>query len=152
MLITRKIRVPYLLSTLKQTVTDLKILHFSFNEIVVRFPAEQENNLNASIAGLSVQAFTPRSKLSSYMEMDIDLVISDIPTTVQVTAEYNTYKAYHGAREVGTGLQLEPDEPASLEVFKVWYEDPSNNERIDIQPLLSGEQVQGIENTLMEGD
>lgn len=46
----------------------------------------------------------------------IDTFIAGIPCTV----ELKYHKAWRGAREMGSGIQLEPDEPACSEIIGIY--------------------------------
>ena len=65
---------------------------------------------------------------------------------VELTVESEFYPASKGRRENGSGVQLEPDEPATFEVQDV------SVGKASIWELLSLEQVQNIEKMLYEID
>lgn len=52
----------------------------------------------------------------------------------QMEVRFDYWKAYRGERERGTGLQLEPDEPAGMEVTGIKLLDPE-----DMMEIISEE-------------
>lgn len=74
-----------------------------------------------------------------------DTVINDPETDeeIEVTVEYDYHKASRGARERGTGLQLEPDEPASIEIYSV---KDANGKEYE----LSRSEYERIENAIID--
>ena len=63
---------------------------------------------------------------------------------VELRVDCDCYPASRGAREAGTGLQLEPDEPRTCEVTAVYVAD------VDIADLLSAGRLEQCRNTVVE--
>lgn len=74
------------------------------------------------------------------MNISRDIVLEGVE--LRVDGDY--YPASRGAREKGSGVQLEPDEPASFEVSAVYVAD------VDIADLLSAGRLEHVENTVLE--
>lgn len=62
-----------------------------------------------------------RFKIAESTSYTYDAIITDPVTDadIEVTVEYDYHKAARGSRERGSGLQLEPDEPAHIEINSV---------------------------------
>lgn len=74
---------------------------------------------------------------------------------VQLSVDYTYYPASRGAREKGSGVQLEPDEPASVDVddVKLEYQEEEADGGLfalaDLGDLLDGQEDE-IEAKLLE--
>ncbi|AVH84944.1 hypothetical protein RsoM2USA_15 [Ralstonia phage RsoM2USA] len=66
----------------------------------------------------------------SYMIEDREFDENFEDCTIKIVYDYSA--ACRGARERGTGLQLEPDEPESVEINAVSYFDSISGEWIDV--------------------
>ena len=62
---------------------------------------------------------------------------------IPITGEYDYYPEERGSRERGTGLQIEPDEPATVEITSV--KDNTGNE-----VELSTNDIQRIEDEIFD--
>ena len=62
---------------------------------------------------------------------------------------FNQYPAYRGARERGSGVQLEPDEPASIEVTNIQLLHDGDTQ-IEIYDVLSEKVIEQIQLTVEE--
>lgn len=76
--------------------------------------------------------------------MNISQYITLEGVTLRIDGDY--YGPSKGAREKGSGVQLEPDEPASFELTAV-YVDGSD---IDIADILSAGRLEECTNTVLE--
>jgi len=70
---------------------------------------------------------------------------------IQLSINYTYYPASRGAREHGTGLQLEPDEPESVDIDNVELESELGDLTLylDLGGLLDGQEDE-IEAKLLE--
>jgi len=78
----------------------------------------------------------------------LTLTIAGEENELEATVRYINLPASRGARERGTGLQLEPDEEASVEILsvRVRAEDESV---LWVEGLLSDKQTKAIEAEIM---
>lgn len=74
--------------------------------------------------------------------MSIRILVTVAGVELEVDGDY--YKASKGAREKGSGVQLEPDEPATFELSAVYIAD------VDIADLLSAGRLEEIGNAVLE--
>jgi len=65
---------------------------------------------------------------------------------VEIEVDYTYYPASHGAREKGSGVQLEPDEPATVEINEMTIQ------AIDVTALLVDYEEDVMEEVLAMGD
>lgn len=63
---------------------------------------------------------------------------------VELRVDGTWYAASRGAREAGSGVQLEPDEPETFEMSAIYVAD------VDIADLLSAGRIEHVENTVLE--
>ena len=76
-------------------------------------------------------------------DIDLTLCVAGVEHELSATVRYIRNKAERGSRERGSGLQLEPDYPESVEVLTVIV----NN--VDISYLLSEKQLQAISEEIL---
>jgi len=60
---------------------------------------------------------------------------------IPITIEYDYQPEYRGSREIGTGLQIEPDEPESIDIISI-----KDNNGNDVE--LSKADIQRIEDEI----
>jgi hypothetical protein len=58
---------------------------------------------------------------------------------LEFEVEFDHYPASRGAREKGTGVQLEPDEPATNEITEVFMVHPTDKDinRVDVTEQIT---------------
>jgi hypothetical protein len=71
---------------------------------------------------------------------------------LEFEVEFDHYPASRGARERGSGVQLEPDEPATKEITEVFMVHPTDQDinRVDVTEQLSKEMGDYIEEQIEE--
>lgn len=65
---------------------------------------------------------------------------------VEIEVDYTYWTAHRGAREKGSGVQLEPDEPATVEINELTIQN------IDVTALLVDYEEDIMEEVLALGD
>lgn len=74
---------------------------------------------------------------------------TDVEEDIAVTVTYTAYPASRGARERGTGLQLEPDEESSIEIESV---KDSTGKEIDVSDSDLKQLESEISDTIRDAD
>ena len=68
------------------------------------------------------------------------LYLEDFELTLQLEVDATWHRGSRGARERGSGVPLEPDEPAGYEIYAIyaaWTDSKGKDHRIDITQCLS---------------
>ena len=78
---------------------------------------------------------------SYYISFTIDVDGEQVEHEAEVRYEY--HKAERGSRERGSGIQLEPDYPAGVEILKVLYK------KQDIMELFNDKQLDAIQQQIL---
>ena len=78
-------------------------------------------------------------------DIDLTLTICGVERELLATVRYIRNRAERGSRERGSGLQLEPDYPESIEILYIKCDDR------DVTQLFSEKQLDAISQEILVG-
>ena len=81
--------------------------------------------------------------------LSMTLSISGVKQEIEVEVSYLWLPIEYGMREPNTGIQLEPDYPAGIEITSVRAPQQVGKESVNIDWMLSEQVLQGITNEIL---